>query len=238
MSDLIKENERLQKELDTLNKKYQKVKILAQQQGELNQRTTNEVNKLVNTINTLQAQVARISLLEEVNGHLKHENEKLKGSLEILQQKYDVLAAQASSEKPIRLRKETTDIVSARILNCYINTEDVPEVQVQLRDKYGYDIAVGKVYRTITVTEPSDYVRIMTLYRTYTEEFDGMTEEDLHNWFVIKRIKKLRLMSELELIGKFGAKLVRDVIPMVEEDSYAKGYYDQTKFVKAKNLER
>ena len=90
----------------------------------------------------------------------------------------------------------------------------------------------------VTVTEPSDYVRIMTLYRTYTEEFDGMTEEDLHNWFVIKRIKKLRLMSELELIGKFGAKLVRDVIPMVEEDSYAKGYYDQTKFVKAKNLER
>ena len=234
MNDLIKENERLQKELDTLTKKYQKVKLLAQQQGELNKRTTNEVNKMVNTINTLQAQVARIGLLEELNGHLKHENEKLNGSLEILQQKYDVLLAQANNVKPVKLRKEVTDIVSARILSRFIETEDIIRTMEELKEEYGYNIARAKAYRTVTVSESTDYIRIMTLYRTYREEFGEMTEEDVKEWFRVKRIKRLKLMSEPELIVNYGVKLVRAILPKVDADEFVENYYSQEPFIQAK----
>ena len=234
MNDLIKENERLENELAILKRKYQKVKLLAEQQGELNKRTTNEVNKMVNTINMLQAQVARIGLLEEVNGQLKHENERLKGSLEILQQKYDVLLAQANSTKPVKLRKEVTDIVSARILSKYIETEDIIKTMDELKEEYGYNIARAKAYRTVTVTEPTDFIRIMTLYRTYKEEFEDLTEEDVKEWFRVKRIKRLMLMSEPELIVNYGIKLVKMILPRVEADEFVEGYYDQTPFIQAK----
>lgn len=226
MNDLIKENQRLQAELDTLTKKYQKVQLLFNQQNELNRRTQDEFTKLLNTVALLNTQADRVEVLEKLNNQLKHENERLQGSYDALKLKYDELTTQ----KPTKLRRELTDIVSARILSCYIEKEDVETVRENLKEKYAYDIAIGKVYRTISVIEPQDFMRVMTLYRTYKEEFGTMSEEELNNWFVVKRIKKLKLMSEMELTVKYGPAKVKEILPTIEEDEYAKGYYSQEAF--------
>lgn len=225
MNDLIKENQRLQAELDVLTKKYQKVQLLFNQQNELNKRTQDEFTKLLNTVTLLNTQADRVEVLEKLNSQLKHENERLQGTYDALKLKYDELTAQ----KPTKLRRELTDIVSARILSCYIVKEDVETVREYLKEKYAYDIAIGKVYRTISVVEPQDFMRIMTLYRTYKEEFK-ISEEELNNWFVVKRIKKLKLMSEMELTVKYGPAKVKEILPTIEEDEYAKGYYSQEAF--------
>lgn len=229
--ELIKENEELRKEFDILSKKYSRVLTLSQQQAKLSERTKEEFDKLLKTVEELENQITDQNELVTENNRLKRENERLKGSIELLQQKYKDI----EREQPSKFRKEKTDLVSARILSLYIVEDNINVVLEKMKSKYGVDVAKSKAYRTISVTEPDDYQRVMILYRNYSEEFGHMTEESINKWFQIKRIKKLNLKNEFALVDEYGAKLVSEVLQRVKEDEYAKGYYAVEEFERLKN---
>ena len=55
--ELIKENEELRKEFDILSKKYSRVLTLSQQQAKLSERTKEEFDKLLKTVEELENQI-------------------------------------------------------------------------------------------------------------------------------------------------------------------------------------
>lgn len=227
IKELEQENEFLKKSLDVLEKKYAKVKDLSQQQRMIQEKLEKECNHLIDT-------VSEMNCIKIQNSKLEFDNENLRKELNNVQLKYATLLEEINKDKPIKLRREATDIATARILRAYLDYDKVETVIGYLKERYGYETAPAKVYRTISVSEPIDYKRILTIYRAYSEEFEGIEETDIVKWFSVKRRRKLKLMNEEELREKYGIALVKQLLPTLTDDDFVKGYYDQEPFKKAK----
>lgn len=52
-------------------------------------------------------------------------------------------------------------------------------------DKQGHKrkFARSKIFNALSVSKPEDYARVQSLYRDYPTVFEGITEEQINNWF-------------------------------------------------------
>lgn len=147
-----------------------------------------------------------------------------------LKKEYKELVDKVRSQGVVGFRKELIDNLAAKILVRSIQGYDVNEVVDYIKTVCKKEIPPAKVYRTISVKEDNDLARMLAIYQENVDEFGSLKEEDIKKWFILKRIKKLRLMDEMTLRFEYGAEIVNSVLPTIEQDKIVTGYYSTEMF--------
>jgi len=93
----------------------------------------------------------------------------------------------------------------------------------RIAEEFHAEVAERTVYRAISVREDTDFKRITTILHQFPEIFDshGVKEPEVLEWFQTQRIKKLKLLSENDVIEGYG----RDMLSHIQPDTFVPGYY-------------
>lgn len=110
-----------------------------------------------------------------------------------------------------------SDKTAAMIISLAVQRYDVETIQQILSDK----VKPATIYRAISVKEDKDRERILNLYAEYPNEFNGVSEKELIQWFEATRIKKLHLIKKEEFISKYGEAALPEKDKYITEDYYS-----------------
>ena len=222
------------------NRKYEKVQRLIAENLDKYEKAARENQMIIERLHREnEVQKSQITALQEERAELyakidkykeiEKEYAKVKGELNSIQ-------TTAQRQGVVGFRKELIDNLAAKILVKSIQGYDVADVVNYIKIDCKKTIPPAKVYRTISVKEDNDLARMLAIYQENREEFGGLTEEDVRNWFIRKRVKKLRLMDETELRFEYGAEIVNTVMQEIKPDKIVQGYYAADKFDEYKKL--
>ena len=113
----------------------------------------------------------------------------------------------ARGKKASAVNVEQAEKLQARILALTVGKDTVKSIQKKLSN----GVSKATIYRAISVSKFEDRERILRLFHKYPQQFNDLTEVILIRWFEVKRIQKLHLWSESELIARFGKKVYENM---------------------------
>lgn len=147
------------------------------------------------------------------------EVEKLQAKVADLQKQLEELKASATNRmsKAREVKMKKSDQTASMIISLAVKRYNVETIQQILSDK----VKPATIYRAISVKEDKDRERILNLYAEYPNEFNGVSEKELIQWFEATRIKKLHLISKEEFISKYGEAVLPVRDPFITEDYYS-----------------
>lgn len=124
-------------------------------------------------------------------------------------------------EKSIELRSKKSRELASFILASIVKGTSVEETRVIASSYFGKEVKPATIYRALSVKEDKDRERILNLYAEYSEQFDGVSKQELIQWFETTRIKKLHLLSKEDFISKYGETALPERDQFITEDYYS-----------------
>lgn len=107
-------------------------------------------------------------------------------------------------EKALEVKGKKAKELASIIVSLAMKKYSAEEIREILYSDYSREVKPATVYRAISVREDNDRQRILDLYNSFPENFQGVFEQDIIKWFEANRIKKLHLITKEEFIKKYG----------------------------------
>ena len=107
-------------------------------------------------------------------------------------------------EKALEVKRKKAKELASIIVSLAMKKYSAEEIREILYSDYSREVKPATIYRAISVREDNDRQRILDLYNSFPENFQGVSEQDIIKWFETNRVKKLHLITKEEFIKKYG----------------------------------
>lgn len=207
--------EDMQKQLDVTIPKLQEANSEIKKLKEELVRKNEEIFKLKNT-STEETSSENKRLREELASKEKELSELKSISLNEKRSNSTMKAR----EKSIELRSKKSRELASFILASIVKGISVDKTRNIASSYFGKDIKIATIYRALSVREDKDRERVLNLYADFPEEFSGVSEQELIQWFETSRIKKLHLVSKEDFISKYGETALPEKDKYITTEAY------------------
>ena len=157
---------------------------------------------------------------------LKKELSDSKGVIRKLDAQVKGYSKAVARSKSIELRSSKSRQTAAKAIKYIVQGMSMKDVVIALAENEGIHIKLNSLYRLISVTEDDSKEKLLSLMKEFPNEFEGVSEEVVLDWFNKLRAKKLHLMSKDEITESYGDEALTVLTNSgITSDKYVEDHY-------------